>query len=626
MGYRAEEWTKAQIQKNFALPIRADFRFRLVQKEPTVFETTVSTTLPIYLKDASDPRPDQRDKLTVLVGATKRLAAQVGLVDFKMMRKILRYARKYIYPQFETFSIDEIQTTEEWINNVNQTESRKQELRQALDELRTEGLWRFNDEHLIVDSFVKDEAYDDLKAPRWINASPDVIKVAWGPLIDKMMEKLVKHRAMIKTVPVSERAKAIWQNVGGFGVIAQSSDATAMEDHYANFYVEIAGRKIPTDPRYRIVNDFMMFLLGGVKITDEIRRATKFLFFKHATDQKIEMAKTSHMWDRIEDSKGLKVFLDSVIDKYRLLKMRNFGTVLINAILCSGEMNTSFKNTFTMFVMVNYAQYEISGGNFKTCESLNEGDDALAVYAGGVGPDEAWWARHGWVVKVEFRGQANFASFCGLVFDPEPLVSVPDLRKVLKRFGWTSRRYVSSSYACRMSLLRAKALSMACEYGNVPILGPLAHRILNLTRHVNVRKSVLVGLDMYEREQMSKALASKVWMLKPNIHERTRDLVWTLQGISPDVQLDIEMQINLRVNLNCCFEIPEIDFGFVGVANMLRCHETMKVEKNIDVRGRQRLCDALLGAFELSWAHGNWGTRVTNQMRNQIALLREAKL
>ncbi len=626
MGYRVEEWTEAQINKNFALPIRADFRFKLIESAPPTFETVVSTTLPIYLNDASDPVADHKDKLSVLVGSVKRLAAQVGPTSFKTMRKIIRYNRDFIYPQFMTFSIDEVPSTEEWISGINHSDARKKELLEALSDLRAEGLWRNTEEHLIVDSFIKDEAYDDLKAPRWINASPDVVKVAWGPYVDKCMHNMVMHPAMIKKIPVSERAKAIWERLGGFGVIAQSSDATAMEDHYANFVTYINGNKKPTDPRYRIINDFMLYMFGGLKVTEEIKRATKFLFFTHCQDSGLNLIKTSRHWEGVNDSKCLKVFLESVIDTYRVLKMRHFGSILVNAILCSGEMNTSLKNTFTMFCMVNYAQFEISGGKVKNCVSFNEGDDALAVYDQGNGPDESWWLKHGWIVKVEFRGPANLASFCGLVFDPEPLTSVPDLRKVLKRFGWTGKRYVRSSYHCRMGLLRAKALSMACEYGNVPILGPLAHRILKLTRGYNVRKSVLVGLDMYERQKLQTAIKTKIWMEEPKIHPLTRDLVFMLQGISVEVQMAVECRLEDEVNLGLIFEIPEIDFGFVGVENMKRCFDTAMVERVYNMKGRAKVCDRLLSEFKNSWIVGHWGSRVCLRMEKQIEKLKNASI
>jgi len=516
-GYRAEEWNEKMIKKCFALPIRSDFYFKLATRSPEFHDTVVSVSLPMYLTDASYPAPDHKDKLSTLAGSFKRLGAEVHSCKFKRMKKIIAYCRKYIHPQFKTFTADQILDTASWINNINHPESRKEQLREAERILNEEGLIPNNtsevDDPREAASFIKDEKYPEEKPSRWINASSDLIKVAFGPIADKCMEMLVENNAMIKTTPVSERAKAIWHDVGGEDVIVQSSDATAMEDHYANIPSKGAPIGLSTtlnDPRYRISNELMLYMCGAHLTPLPLLRAVKIIFFKTPGFDQKDPVLLRRLWTRIEDAETLKSFFENIMDTYRNLKMRNFGYVLVNAILCSGEMNTSFKNTASMYSMVNYAAFHLSGGKHRFCATKNEGDDSLAAYPHGCAPTEQWWKDHGWVVKIEFVGKANEASFCGLVFAPEALHSVPDIRGVLSKF-WTGRKYVGASTKLLTQLLRAKALSIACEYNNVPILGALAQRILFHTKNITIRKSYLYNLDLYERNRFLEVLKQQPW-------------------------------------------------------------------------------------------------------------------
>lgn len=604
-GYRAEEWGEPEIAKCLKLPVRQDFCFNLTLTPPPALETVVAVSLPVFLLDASRPGPDHKDKLSSVMGACKRLGAEVSPCPFRKMKKILLYARKHIHPQFQTLQPEDIPTAEEWISGINHPDRRKEELRAALAVLRTQGLAQrpgFEDEDpRDCKSFIKDEKYDECKPSRWINSSSDLVKVAFGPIADACMGELVKHEAMIKTVPVSERAKAIWDSMGGVDVIAQSSDATAMEDHYANIYDPTAPDGSSNDPRYRIANEFMLYLLGDRLVSADQLAAIKFLFFKTPG---VDQGALREYWADIKDTVHLKEFLRQVINTYRRMKMRHFGHVLINAILCSGEMDTSFRNTATMFIMCNYAIFYSSKGRITTTVTKNEGDDSLAVYPRGLEPTEQFWSDHGFVVKIEFRGSVNEASFCGLVFDPVDLISVPDIRKTLASFGWTNRRYVRASDKVRLQLLRSKALSMACEYGNVPILGALAHRLLFLTRWVHVRKSIIDSMDQYEREKYRINFRARVWEEAPNPPYRTRLLVERLQGISPDVQISIEKKLS-TIDLEP-FSLVELAFPEPYLHNMTRCSETLNTPRFFDFDGRRRVCHALRQSLASNKSPGRW--------------------
>jgi hypothetical protein len=599
-GYRVEEWSQKKLDKVFALPIRDDFQFRLVETRLPFLDTMAATTLPVWLDDASLPAPDQKDKLSVLVGALKRLAAKVHFCNFKKMKKILAYSRKYIFPQFRSFKPEEIPDTLSWISNINHPEARKEELRKVYERMLQYGLYEAPEYGgympTLAESHVKDEPYEEEKACRWINSSLDVVKVAFGPIADKCMEILCENPAMIKTVPVAERAKAIYEDLGGSDVIAQSSDATAMEDHYANIapMTVVNGNKVTVttnDPRYRISNELMLYMCGSAPVPLHLLRAVRFLFYTTPGLERVPTTLTEHAWSGIRDATTLKDFFSSIIDGYRHLKMRHFGHVVINAILCSGEMNTSFKNTASMYVMTNFASYDLTNGRVPHVRSKNEGDDSLAVYHNGNGPTEQWWRSYGWVVKVEFIGPVNEASFCGLVFDPHDLVSCPNIRKAIAKLGWTGRKYVQSTYKCRMSLLRSKALSMACEYNDVPVLGAFAHRLLELTKHVHVRKSVEANMDMFERERYQRSLKERVWQRLPTVGWMTRCLVERLQGISVSTQLVLEDKL-ASISLGS-FSLPELDFPEPWKHNQSRLYTFKELPRFHDLVGRKRVVDTL---------------------------------
>lgn len=594
-GYRCEEWTKKDRDKNLCLPLRPDFAFSIVESPPSEFEQMVSSTLPVYLSDASLPRPDHKDRLSILAGSFKRLGVETPKVDFTKMKKILRFQRKFLFPEFQPLQELNLDTNK-WIDNINHPERRKDELRKVYEEILKTGIFPrpgYDDpDPRDCESFIKDEPYPALKAHRWINSSHDKIKVLFGPLADACMHVLVGHPDFIKTIPVVERARVIYNDLGGLDGVCQSTDATSMEDHYA---------RVPeNNPMHRISNEFMLYLLGDLVLDDVTKSNLGFVFYH--TTKHLDQSMVDTIWSELSSVTQMRLFFKGILDGYRRLKMRNFGHVLINSILCSGEMNTSFKNGVSMRCMVKYAAYYAATRKYKnpsdvlhsvrSTHSKHEGDDSIAVYPPGLAPNDTWWAEHGWVIKVEFVGKVNEASFCGLVFDEIDLQSVPDIRAALAKFGWTNRRYVHSSRPCHMSLLRSKALSMACEYGNVPILGHFAHRMLYLTRHVHIRRSVLDTMAQYDRDRFSQHLLLKPWEKPPEIGFGTRCLVERLQHISVSAQMLLEERFS-QLELGP-FVAPELEFDPLWIHNSTRCYESNRIPRNINIRGRADLCNHLI--------------------------------
>lgn len=513
------------------------------------------------------------------------------------MKRILKFQREVIFPEFQPIERLNSIDTLEWIDRINHPEKRKQELREAHKRLCEQGVAPrpgYNDpDPRECSSFVKDEGYDEEKACRWINSSSDEIKVLFGPIADAAMHVLVDHEDFIKTVPVAERASVIRHRLGSYDVICQSTDASSMEDHYANVNPNTPN---PQSPMYRISNELMLYLIGHHQVPTLLKKQVGNHYFE--VTRRLDPEFVNSIWNRIESSETLSVFFKAILDGYRVLKMRNFGRLYVNAILCSGEMNTSFKNGATMRTMVKYASFDLKRGSHgekiaaarATC-SQHEGDDSIAVHPKGCAPDTQWWLKNGWCIKTEFVGPPPEASFCGLIFDPVDLVSVPDIKSALTKFGWSNRRYVGSSPKILMQLLRSKALSMACEYGNVPILGALAHRILYLTRNINIRKSIVDHMEAYKRDSFQKYLKIKVWMRPPSVGVATRNLVARLQDIPVNLQFELEKRLSC-IEMGS-FSIPELDFSPAAYLACGRIHSERQFERVTNHNGRRMVGEYL---------------------------------
>jgi len=241
--------------------------------------------------------------------------------------------------------------------------------------------------------------------------------------------------------------------------------------------------------------------------------------------------------------------------------------------------------------MTQYVGFVLSKGQYTEFPCFIEGDDSLVRYPQGIDPTAEFYARYGWNIKMERHLDLCEASFCGLVFDQQELVSVCNIHEALLKF-WTNKRYTRSNSKVLMGLLRAKAMSMACEYGNVPLLGELAHRILHLTRSWNVRKSYFNTMDMYERQRHLGYLKEKPWQTPPNVGIQTRQLVQRLYGISVADQYVIEERFK-TLELGG-FSVPELEFPSPLVHNMTRVFEVMNQPRILNVPRRRRVVDAML--------------------------------
>lgn len=450
------------------------------------------------------PRPDFKDPVGILLGATKRICTKPPAIIHSVLEDYAKFCRAESRRLFKPVDSPEFDAFEFWLNGLDFSEARKQELRESWE------LWIERKDIRIasrVGSFVKDEMYESFKPLRWINARDDQAKVVLGPFFQKITDVFAQHPSVIKTEPVPERPKILMDLFGAYDVRISANDYTSFEAHF--------------------VTELMV----------------------------IELEFYEYMFSHYPDFHDVMKFLDVICGglngiSYNILKMKDWGSVFVRAKRCSGEMNTSLGNTFHNLMQINFQAHRKNA----TVVSVVEGDDSLAAYDP---PERTPTAKDfeetGWHAKVVDFTTPGDASFCGNVYDCEDLIVVKDPIQVISTLGWVGKRYLGAKDSTLLSILKCKVLSMAHQYGRNPVIWALAGRLLYLLRDVNVKKSYINSLSAYEREQYRGHMLSPLIVSEPPIG--TRLLVERLYGICLDDQYYLEEMFS-SVNL-APVEIPD---------------------------------------------------------------------
>jgi hypothetical protein len=430
----------------------------------------------------------------IAVGALKRVGALTYSVTQENQAAYRRFSADNNHPLFKPHEPGEETSFDDWVDNLEFPESRKNELREAKAKLDNSG-YAFGSEAWLelfteLCGFIKDEFYETEKASRWINARGDLAKVFFGPMAQDIMNVLKKHPAIIKTVPTEDRPQLIIDTLFAEGAEYQATDYTSFEAHFVGWLMEISGA-----------------------------------FYCHI------LRNHPHLY-------LLKLFYKTTICGVNRSKIRGFGSFIFLCLRCSGEMDTSLGNTFHNLATYLFLVHR-NGGK---CVGFVEGDDGLfKVTPPSAAPKEAQFIEMGWIIKILVFRVLGDSSFCGNVFAHEDLIVVTDPRKVLLTVGWSPRRYVNASEKFLKSLLKSKVLSMACNYGRNPIIWALAKNLMHHLVDVKVKKVIVDQTGWYKKQELLKALEEKFSVGPPP--PETRLLVQKLYGIDIDLQLQVEAEL-----------------------------------------------------------------------------------
>lgn len=455
------------------------------------YRPAVASTLEMYLDGYCGIKPDDTDVGSIIDGIKHRVGGITPSICANTVAEFKCFTSRFLEKHFPKLDASTSVDTEEYINGLSFNETRKQQLRDAHANVIDKSK-KMNP--LDVKSFIKEETYFEPKAFRTINSRIDEFKVRVGPWIHAVEKLIFKMKWFIKTIPVSERSDRVIEALEKEGRTYMSTDFTAFESSF---------RK-------------------------EVMEAAEFQLFEHVT----------------QNMPGSKDFMEL----YKQIALNNrllFNSVIAN-IACkrmSGEMSTSIGNGFTNLMLILFTAYK-EGLNIEDIDLFVEGDDAIIGCTKVL--TTKWFTKLGFICKMEVHNSVRNASFCGLIFS-QPGHIIRDPRPVLAKFGWAMRQYVEAKASTRRALLRAKALSLACEMPNCPILSSLAHRVMELTRGVNLDrilyKSNQQSFDSYHKVQLLGAILNKPWQTPPNILAESRILMESKFGIDVNTQIAWEQYI-----------------------------------------------------------------------------------
>lgn len=487
-GYRTDDFLNTEFEKMFTAireNVLTSIHIHPQDKHRSGKRKVMGISLPWTYEGACELKPDDNDLASMLDGAKHRVGGVVPPINKRTLRGFKRFVRlwcrKYLQPLDGLTKVD----VDEWLASTNYPESRKEQLRKCYTEI-DEQYVRPDFQKLL--SFIKDEFYQEPKAFRTINARHDYYKCVLGPWIHAIEKQVFKHHEFIKTIPVCDRAAAVFEKYHP-GWFISTTDCTAWE----------------------------------ASMGPDIMKSGELQLFKH-------MSQYIPGWKEFIDCYYKLMFQNT-------LKFSGFVVTVLSRRM-SGEMSTSVGNGHTDLMLIKYTlwKHQIRG------EVFVEGDDAI-IFSDKPLPTDVF-TDLGFIVKMETHNDIRKAKFCSLLFDNEFNLIRDPIHSIL-RLGWTSQLYVNSGIKVRMNLLRLKAISLKCEVPNAPILGPLADRILELTRHYSgglAKFASTAKLNLYERERITTAIKEKVWQRKSVVTADARILCEEEFGIHWESQLLIEEQ------------------------------------------------------------------------------------
>lgn len=466
----------------------------------------ISKRLHIYYGGATPPRPDPGHLVSSLTGVSGRAALKTPDPDPQLQRKLKDFVWQWLKNKsgLMPLGVDEIFTFEEWLHNTTYSETRKAELTKYWDT----DICRKPSRRLLrkVKCFIKDETYPTWKFSRGIYSRSDAAKCLFGPLVQSVSKQVFKLPWFIKNIPVVDRPQAIADRLLKPGARYMFTDYTAYESHFTKELMEICDQQL-----------------------------FKFMFSKSPADVK----------------EVISMFMEAKTGKQKMT-FKLFDCEQ-EAGRMSGEVDTSLCNGFANLMLFLFACQE-SGIDIDKVVGFVEGDDGLFrfIVEGDCIPDEALFRKLGMTIKIGITDKLSEASFCGQVYDMEEKVVVADPREVVCRLGWTNKKYVNAGPSVLQELLRSRGYSLVYQYGKCPILGALGKKILDLTKTVTVRDSIVFQMDEWERDRYNEA---KQYIDKHGTEitgvpgPNTRALVQKLYEISTVEQESIEKAIEGMVDL-----------------------------------------------------------------------------
>jgi hypothetical protein len=467
----------------------------------------VAVSLGPSVKGVCMPIPDLQNGSTALEGALYRFLRDIPLSK-RPNRRFRNFVKMWVRHNLTPLAENADLSFETWINSTPYSDARRQELRDAYQEMMVNGELKTK-----VKGFLKDEFYLDYKHARCINSRHDQCKIILGPFFQAITDTLFDPEQcpwFIKKVPLPDRAEYIYERI------------------YAA-------------TRYYICTDYTSY-------ESSFTRTKQF---------DCERVLYQEMLRNHPDRHFLMELFDNALIGTNRIDFKWF-TVKVQAKRMSGEMNTSLGNGFSNLMFFLYVCKRM---RIHDPVGVVEGDDGLFSFDTNVPPEvmvkamKAEFVALGLDIKIDHYSQLSHASFCGMIFDEEDKTIIGNPLKIMASVGWTTAKYLAARPTIKNMLLRSKALSMAYQYPRCPMITALSRALIRLTVKCDVLTFINKHggnfLDLYHLDVVKHAarLDKTGQLLFGDVGVRTRILFEDMYGISVNEQLTLEAYFDGLTNL-----------------------------------------------------------------------------
>lgn len=377
--------------------------------------------------------PDFCHPATALHGVLKRFCKTPPKPNARKIRSLRRFAERFVRKHYAPIASDADYSVETWLDATDYPEWRKRQLLECWYDKP----WVVRDD-FVNKSFIKREFYTDFKAARGINSRSDTFKCFSGPFF-KLIESQVYdqpcfdgsqlipgvHNPFIKHIPCHLRPQFLTEMFEGCDGPFYETDYSEFEKHF----------------------------------TPEVLDALELVLYKHMLQHHPQVYTTIVAALRGTNKCCYNAFV-----------------VRIAARRMSGDMCTSLGNGFSNLILFTFVAYSKGGIAF----GVVEGDDALFKSTVELTMED--FKSLGFDIKIMSHTFLHLTSFCGMSFSSDGILLRNPLR-VMPKFGWSFSPRRLGSFATRLSLLKARALSLAYESPRCPIIHALAKKSLEVTEN-----------------------------------------------------------------------------------------------------------------------------------------------
>jgi hypothetical protein len=390
-------------------------------------------------------------------------------------------------------------TVEAWLLDRPYKLQVKEKLQENHNQYET-GLFLGNKD---IKFFVKDELYEEFKAPRGIVSLPDIFKTKHGPLLSPVEKVIYANKHCVKHIPIDQRPDYLVKELGG-ALEYIASDYSSFESTIRPMFRALI---------HKVVYERFMTYKESKEMFEDlvysVEYKSKLMKFSYPVDPNNF---DYHFYDSTRPSSPRK----------------------------SGEMQTSLENWLINSLIIEFCAFKSGARVDYVCE----GDDGLIAVRDGQFTFKAAQDL-GFLVKEDRVSELHRSAFCGMVFDEEcrrnmanPIVTMLRLKHIPARYARASRGHI-------LSLYKAKALSYLYCYPGMPLLTPLCLWLVKtITADVEWAKEKWIEHNRYY-EELFKREDDYV----TEIALSSRLLMYEEYGIDIDSQLALEEQLSRGVPL-----------------------------------------------------------------------------